>query len=151
MEIAIGSDHRGISMKQHLAAFLRQIEHGVFDVGTHDSNSVDYPDFAAQVGLKVASGKADRGVLICGTGLGMAIAANKCLGIRAAPVHDTTTAELSRRHNNINVLCIPADSIDENQATEILQIFLDTEFDGGRHERRIRKIDDLQRDPPNRS
>src|SRR5688572_15069617 len=106
MRVSLGSDHRGVHTKARLVQLLTQAGHEVSDEGTHDSQSVDYPDFALIVGRKVSQGQADRGILICGTGIGMCISANKVPGIRAACCHDEITAELSRRHNDTNVLCL---------------------------------------------
>ena len=140
MRIAIGSDHRGFQAKQHLVPFLRNLGHEVEDMGTVGVESVDYPDFAFLVCQAVTTGKADRGVLICGTNIGMCIAANKVRGIRAAPCHDTITAEMSRRHNDANVLCLSADLLGEQLMEQMVRIWLQTPFDGGRHARRVDKI-----------
>ncbi len=148
LRIAIGSDHRGKTIKERLVRLLKQQGHEVIDVGTHNSESVDYPDYAERVGAKVVCGEADRGILICGTGTGMAIAANKLPGIRAAAVYDEVTAEMSRRHNNINVLCLPANLLSESQLEKLVDIFLKTQFEGGRHERRLRKIERIEQHQP---
>jgi ribose 5-phosphate isomerase B len=140
MKIAIGSDHRGYEVKKRIIPVLRQLEHDVLDVGTNGRESVDYPDFAFQVGLAVSSGKADRGILICGTSIGMCISANKVKGVRAAPCHDSITAEMSRRHNDANVLCLSADLLGEELIDRMVRIWLQTEFEGGRHARRVEKI-----------
>ena len=143
MKIAIGSDHRGIEVKQKLIELLKRLGHEVDDEGTHSVEAVDYPDFAARVGQKVSEHKVDRGILICGTGIGMAIAANKFPGVRAAPCHDDLTAEMSRRHNDLNVLCISADMLGERLIDRMVEIWLNTEFEGGRHARRVQKISQL--------
>jgi ribose 5-phosphate isomerase B len=140
MKIAIGSDHRGFDAKRHLVSLLQQLGHEVLDVGPEGRDSVDYPDYAFQVAQAVSEGKVDRGVLICGTGIGMCIAANKVHGVRAAPCHDSITAEMSRRHNDANVLCLSADLLSEELMERMLRIWLDTAFEGGRHARRVGKI-----------
>ena len=140
MKIAIGSDHRGYDAKRRLAAVLRQMGHDVLDVGPDGKDSVDYPDFAFQVAQAVNQGRVERGILICGTGIGMCIAANKVAGIRAAPCHDCITAEMSRRHNDANVLCLSADLLGEELIDRMVRIWLDTAFEGGRHARRVEKI-----------
>ncbi len=144
MRIAIGSDHRGVVVKSKIIELLRRLGHQVDDVGTHGSESMDYPDVAAEVGQKVGSHAADRGILICGTGIGMSIAANKVPGVRAAPCHDDLTAEMSRRHNDLNVLCLSADMLGEKRIDRMVEIYLTTEFEGGRHQRRIGKISELE-------
>jgi ribose 5-phosphate isomerase B len=140
MRIAVGSDHRGVELRAKLVDFLRHLEQEVVDVGTHETTDVDYPDIAALVAQKVASHEVDRGILVCGTGVGMCIVANKIPGVRAAPCHDDITAELSRRHNDLNVLCLPGDLIGEKLADRLVEIWLTTPFDGGRHARRNQKI-----------
>jgi ribose 5-phosphate isomerase B len=140
MKIAVGSDHRGFHVKRRVLNYLREKKHEVLDVGTDSEESVDYPDFAVLVARKVAAGEADRGILICGTGIGMAMAANKFHGIRATPVHDDVTAELSRRHNDSNVLCLSADLLGERLISHIVDLWLTTEFEAGRHARRLDKI-----------
>jgi ribose 5-phosphate isomerase B len=140
MRIAIGSDHRGFEVKSRILSVLHQLGHEVYDVGTHSRDSVDYPDFAFEVARAVSEGRAERGILICGTGIGMCIAANKVRGIRAAPCHDCITAEMSRRHNDANVLCLSADLLGEELIERMVRIWLETPFDGGRHARRVEKI-----------
>lgn len=144
MRIAIGCDHRGYHVKEKIRQLVERLGHPVQDVGTNDTCSVDYPDFAADVARLVASGGAERGILICGTGIGMMIAANKIAGVRAATVHDDLTAEMSRRHNNVNVLCLSADMLGERLIDRIVEIWLATEFEGGRHARRVEKISLLE-------
>ena len=138
--IALGADHAGYGLKEALKAWL--INHGyqVLDLGTHSTESVDYPDYAALVAESVADHKVERGLLICGTGIGMCIAANKVRGARAAPCHDSITAELSRRHNDSNILCLSADLLGEELIERMIRIWLETPFDGGRHARRVEKI-----------
>lgn len=140
MKIAIGSDHRGYEAKRRLIPFVRQLGHEIIDVGTEGSESVDYPDFAFQVALRVSQGDVDRGILICGTSLGMCIAANKVKGVRATPCHDCITAEMSRRHNDSNVLCLSADLLGGELMDRMVRLWLETEFEGGRHARRVEKI-----------
>jgi ribose 5-phosphate isomerase B len=140
MKIAIGSDHRGHDAKRRIATLLPQLGHEVLDLGPDASDSVDYPDFAFQVAQAVSSGRVDRGILICGTGIGMCIAANKVKGVRAAPCHDSITAEMSRRHNDANVLCLSADLLGDELIDRMVRIWLTTEFEGGRHARRVEKI-----------
>jgi len=146
MRIALGSDHRGFNVKQKISELLRRFNHEVLDVGAHGQESVDYPDVAAVVGEKVSKGEVDRGILICGTGIGMCIAANKFSGVRAAPCHDDITAEMSRRHNDLNVLCLSADLLGEKLIDRMVEIWLNTEFEGGRHARRVEKISELEKE-----
>ncbi len=144
MKIAIGSDHRGYHLKEKLANILRTKGHEVSDEGTSVTDAVDYPDFAAIVGKKVSEGSVDRGILICGTGIGMAIAANKFPNVRAAACTDEVTAEISRRHNDLNVLCLSADMLSPRNVERMVEIWIKTEFEGGRHLRRIEKIQKLE-------
>lgn len=144
MRIAIGSDHRGFDVKLDVARRLQSLGHEVADVGTSDTESVDYPDYAVAVGTMVSQGQAERGILICGTGIGMSIAANKVRGVRAVVCHDRASAELSRRHNDANVLCLAADSFDEPQIDSMMETWLSTEFDEGRHLRRVEKIEQIE-------
>ena len=140
MRIAVGSDHRGVELRAKLVGFLQGLGQEVVDVGTHDQQEVDYPDIAALVAHKVARKEVDRGILVCGTGVGMCIAANKVPGVRAAPCHDDVTAEISRRHNDLNVLCLSSDLLGEKLADRLVEIWLKTPFEGGRHARRNQKI-----------
>ncbi len=144
MRIGIASDHRGFQMKNRLIQLVQSLGHDVTDFGPHSTDSVDYPDFARQVAEGISSGDIDRGVLICGTGIGMCITANKFDGIRAANCNDSVTAEYSRLHNDVNVVCLSADQLSDQLADQILQIWLKTEFEGGRHARRIQKISDIE-------
>ena len=144
MRIAIGSDHRGYAVKAKIIQLLKRLNHEAIDVGTHGTESVDYPDLAQQVATKVGAGEVDRGILICGSGIGMAIAANKIPGVRAAPCHDDLTAEMSRRHNDLNVLCLSADMLGEKLIDRMVEIWLNTPFEGGRHARRVEKISQLE-------
>jgi ribose 5-phosphate isomerase B len=140
MKIAIGSDHRGFDVKRRVISVLENLGHEVLDIGPQKRESVDYPDYAFQVALAVSEGRVDRGILICGTGIGMCIAANKVHGVRAAPCHDSITAEMSRRHNDANVLCLSADLLGEELIDRMVRIWLETEFEQGRHARRVEKI-----------
>lgn len=140
MRIALGADHAGVDLKDALKAHLEARGVVVIDAGTHGAASVDYPDFAQQVAHAVREGRADRGVLVCGSGIGMAIAANKVAGIRAAAIGDVTSARLAREHNDLNVLALGARLTPADVAREILDTFLDTPFAGGRHEQRVSKI-----------
>ena len=140
MKIAIGSDHRGFEVKRRIVSLLQQLGHEILDVGPPGRESVDYPDFAFQVALAVGEGRVERGILVCGTGIGMCIAANKVRNVRAAPCHDSITAEMSRRHNDANVLCLSADLLGEELIDRMVRIWLETEFEGGRHARRVDKI-----------
>ena len=146
MRIAVGTDHRGYQIRSKLIDMLERPGHEVDDVGTFTEESVDYPDIAARVAEKVSHGEVERGVLVCGTGLGMAIAANKFAGVRAAPCHDDLTAEMSRRHNDSNVLCLSSDLLGERLIDRMVELWLSTPFEGGRHARRISKISDLEHD-----
>jgi ribose 5-phosphate isomerase B len=144
MRIAIGADHRGFSIRTKVADLLRQLGHEVQDVGTFSPEAVDYPDIAAEVASRVSHGTAERGILVCGTGLGMCIAANKFPGVRATPCHDDLTAELSRRHNDSNILCLSADLLGERLIDRMIELWLNTPFEGGRHARRVEKIINLE-------
>jgi ribose 5-phosphate isomerase B len=144
MRIAIGSDHRGYHLKEQLISLLRTKGHEVEDDGTCGVESVDYPDFAAIVAKKVSEHAVDRGILICGTGIGMAITANKFPGVRAAPCNDEVTAEISRRHNDLNVLCLSADMLSPRTVERMVDVWVSTAFEGGRHERRVEKIGELE-------
>jgi ribose 5-phosphate isomerase B len=146
MRIAIAADHAGFPLKQSLAGWLCEHGHEVADLGTYSAESTDYPDYAAAVAQKVASGSADRGVLICYTGIGMSIAANKVAGIRAAVGMSHEAVRLTRSHNDANILALGARFTDVADAQQLLEIFLSTEFDGGtRHARRIAKITNIER------
>jgi ribose 5-phosphate isomerase B len=140
MKIAVGSDHRGVAVRLRIIPFLQQLGHEVLDFGPDAGSSVDYPDYAQKVARAVGAGEVERGILICGTGIGMCIAANKVHGVRAAPCHDSITAELSRSLNDANVLCLSADLLGEELIERMLKIWLVTPFDGGRHARRVEKI-----------
>ncbi len=143
-KLALGADHAGYLLKNHLAQRLAAAGHQVSDLGTHDAQSVDYPDFAAAVGRAVASGEADLGIVVCGSGIGVAIAANKVAGVRAATCNDLYTARLSRAHNDANVLAIGARVVGQGLAEEIVDAFLAAPFEEGRHSRRVDKIRHLE-------
>lgn len=147
MRISIGSDHAGFELKSKIKEFLA-IGHEVIDRGVFNLESVDYPDFAEAVAREVVSGNAERGILVCGTGIGMSIAANKVPGVRAALCHDIETARLSREHNDANILALGGRTTDPQLAIKMVQEWLVTEFNGSRHARRlekIRKIEEKQR------
>jgi len=144
MRIAIGADHRGFLAKGELIELLQQWGHQVADLGAHDSESSDYPDFAAAVGRQVGSGQVDRGILVCGSGIGVCIAANKVPGVRAGVCCDLRTAEMSRRHNDLNVLCLSADTIEKVPVEGMLRVWFETPFEGGRHARRVEKIRQME-------
>ena len=145
MEIAIGTDHAGFEFKEGLKKHLEAQGHQVTDCGAFDKQSSDYPDFALKVGEAVVSGAAERGILICGAGHGMSIAANKIPGIRAATCYDDYTARMSREHNNANVLVLPARIIALSRGQELATLFINTAFEAGRHARRLEKIHDIER------
>lgn len=140
-KIPIGADHTGFALKERLKKELEALGFEPVDVGTDSTESVDYPDYAKAVASQVGEGAVQRGVLMCGTGLGMAYAANRYAGVRAAVVWNPEIAELSRRHNDANVLILPARFVTEEQGAEILRRWIESPFDGGRHERRIAKIE----------
>lgn len=143
MRIAIGTDHRGVEIKHDLSQWLESQGHAVTDLGAHEADSVDYPDVARPVAESVAGGHADRGILLCGTGIGMAIAANKVPGVRAHSIRTAEEAEVSRKHNDLNVLCLAGERpLDELQP--LIQLFLETPFEGGRHARRVDKISEME-------
>ena len=141
MKVAVGSDHRGFHVKEKVVGLLRELAHEVIDMGVaNDEISVDYPDFGFAVAKAVGSRTVERGILICGTGIGMTITANKVFGVRAAPCHDSLTAEMSRSHNDANVMCLSADLLGEELIDHMIRIWLTTGFEGGRHQRRVEKI-----------
>lgn len=147
MKIAVGSDHAGFGLKEIIRDFLRQWGLQVEDLGTRSTDSVDYPDYAEKVGGMVRDGQADRGILVCGTGLGMCIAANKIEGIRAIQATDSEMARISRQHNDSNVLCLAGRFTAPEVARGIVKAWLDTPFEGGRHQRRVEKITRLESRP----
>lgn len=141
-KIAIGADHAGVQLKGKIIEYLKAKGYAYKDFGTFTSESCDYPVFAKEVAINVASGAFDRGILICGSGIGMSITANKVKGIRAALCWNKSTAESSRTHNDSNILCLAERQIDFNLALEMVEIWLKTEFEGGRHKLRVDKIED---------
>jgi ribose 5-phosphate isomerase B len=145
VKIVVGSDHRGYAAKERIKGLLAGKGHEVTDVGTDSTKSCDYPDPAFAGAQRVADGQADMGILLCGSGIGVCMTANKVPGVRAALCHDELTAEMSRRHNNANVLCLPADLVGEALMERMLDVWLKTPFEGGRHERRVNKIADVEK------
>jgi ribose 5-phosphate isomerase B len=144
LSVALGADHAGWELKEALKSWLMEAGYQVLDFGTHSPDSVDYPDYAQQVGEAVAVGKVDRGVLVCGTGIGMTMAANKIPGVRAALCGDAFTSRMSREHNDANVLALGGRLTDADMGRDILKIWLETDFTGGRHARRVNKIMELE-------
>jgi ribose 5-phosphate isomerase B len=144
--IAIGCDHRGFALKELIISFLKTNGYGHQDFGSYSTDPVDYPDIAQKVGEAVASGNFDQGILICNTGIGMCIAANKIRGVRAALCHNVFAAQRARQHNDANILCLGGDDVDTSSALEIVKTFLTTDFEGGRHARRVNKIIALEGD-----
>ncbi len=138
--VAIASDHAGVALKGVLVTELRALGHEVLDLGTHGTDSVDYPDFGHALAETIVAGRAERGVLVCGTGIGISIAANRHAGVRAAVCHDVTSARLAREHNDANVLALGARLIGDEVAKECLRVFLATAFPGGRHTGRVAKL-----------
>ena len=145
--IAIGCDHRGFALKELIMPFLRKSGHSYQDFGSYNTAPVDYPDIAQKVGEAVASGSFDYGILICSTGIGMCIAANKIKGVRAALCHNVFAAQRARQHNDANILCLGGEDVVTKSALEIAKTFLTTNFEGGRHTRRVNKIRALEGDP----
>jgi ribose 5-phosphate isomerase B len=139
--IVIASDHAGVDLKARLVKLIGEAGHEIRDLGPADTSSVDYPDFAHAVAETITTGEAEQGILICGTGIGMSLTANRHTGVRAALCHDAFTAEMARRHNDANVLCIGARSTGPGVAEQMVLIFLETPFEGGRHQRRVEKIE----------
>lgn len=144
MKVVIGSDHAGFDAKRRVGEALRAAGHTVLDVGTANSDSTDYPDYAEKVARAVASGAAERGILICGTGIGMSIAANKVDGVRAALCTDEFTTRMSRQHNDANVFCAGARVLPIETIERLVQLFLETPFEGGRHQGRLDKIKSIE-------
>ena len=145
MRIAVGSDHAGFALKERLRPLLEAAGHELVDVGTDSEESTDYPLYAAQAARLVADGEADRAVLACGSGVGVSIVANKVDGVRAVNAHDPDEAEMSRRHNDANVLALAGRRLEEGDVPEIVERFLATEFEGGRHQRRVGQISAVER------
>ena len=144
MKITIGSDHGAVNLKDEVKKVLAELNVEVDDVGTFGTDAVDYPDIAEKVCAAVTSGKADKGIVLCGTGIGISIAANKIHGIRCALCNDVYSAKMSRKHNDANVLAMGGRVLGFGPASEIVRAWIETEFEGGRHERRIKKISDLE-------
>lgn len=144
MRVSIGSDHRGVNLKSKIAELLSGSGHEAVDLGTNSAESCDYPDIAMAVAKSVSCGESERGILVCGTGIGMAITANKFDRIRAATCNDEVTAEMCRRHNDVNVLCLSGDMLGERNIENLMRIWMETEFEGGRHARRLDKISQLE-------
>jgi ribose 5-phosphate isomerase B len=140
MRLAFAADHAGAALKNELVEHARAAGHDVSDLGTHGAESVDYPDFGRACAERVAAGDVDRGVVVCGTGIGIAMAANRVAGVRCAVVHDVTTARLARSHNDANLLALGARVVGAQVAVDCLMAFLDTTFEGGRHQRRVGKL-----------
>ncbi len=145
MRIAVASDHAGYRLKERVTPILERAGHEVLDVGTNSEDSTDYPRFAAEAARLVAGGEAERAVLVCGSGVGVSIVANKVNGVRAVNAHDPEEAEMSRRHNDANVLALAGRALGPEDAREIVERFLATEFEGGRHERRVEQIASVER------
>lgn len=144
MKVTIGSDHAGFQVKEELKKWLKQKNVESVDMGVDSMDSVDYPDFAEKVALPILKGEAKYGILVCGSGIGMAIAANKLPGIRAATCNDQYSARVSREHNDANVLAMGAHIVDANHAKQIVDTWLKTKFQGGRHARRVKKIENIE-------
>jgi ribose 5-phosphate isomerase B len=147
MRIVVGSDHAGFHLKEHVKLALGELGHDVVDVGTETSRAVDYPRYAADAARLVADGEADRGVLACGSGVGVCIVANKVAGVRAFNAHDPSEAEMARRHNDANVVALAGARLGPSEADAIVRAFLRTEFEGGRHARRVGQIAEIEREP----
>ena len=146
MKIAIGADHAGFELKNQMGDVLRKLGHEVCDFGTNSTEAADYPDYARRVARAVASGTVERGVLVCGSGAGMSIAANKVRGVRAALGANLEEVRLTRAHNNANVLTLGARFIEPALAGELVQAFIETPFEGGRHERRVSKLSEMEKE-----
>ncbi len=142
--IALGCDHGGFALKEAIKSHLDARGVACEDFGTHTSDSVDYPRYACMVARAVASGACEMGILCCGTGIGISIAANKVAGVRAAVCHDAFTAEMTRRHNDANILCLGGRILEAKEALEMVDVFLETPFDGGRHSKRIEQISQIE-------
>jgi ribose 5-phosphate isomerase B len=142
MRIAVGSDHAGYNLKEHLASWLAESGHAVYDLGTHTSDPVDYPDYAASVAQAVLDGRADRGIIVCGSGAGASIAANKLRGIRAAVAHDSYTAHQMVEHDDVNVLCLGSRVIGEALAEDLIETFIEATF--SREDRHVRRLDKIR-------
>ena len=146
MKISTGSDHRGLHQRKIIGQTLAELGHEWVDLGTMTEEPCDYPDIAKKLGKSVTSGQTSMGILVCGTGIGMSIAANKVRGVRAAVVVDEATAKLSRQHNDANVMCLPGDNFDDDQLKQMVTTWLASEFEGGRHERRLNKVAEMEKE-----
>jgi len=144
MRIALGCDHRGLDLKHAILRFLQELNHSYHDFGCYTSDPVDYPDIAQKVGESVVSGDFDQGILICSTGIGMSIAANKIRGVRAALCHDVFAARRARQHNDANILCLRGENTQIDSTIEIVKTYLSTDFEGGRHIPRLNKVKALE-------
>ena len=144
MKIAVSNDHRGIRSSEQVRAILAQLGHECLDLTVKEEQAVDYPDYAYEASMAVANGKAQRAILVCGTGIGMCIAANKVKGIRAALCYDELAAKISRQHNDANVLCMSGDLLGPSMLRKIVEVWLSTDFEGGRHLRRVKKIQAIE-------
>ena len=144
MRIVIASDHRGYAMKEQIRTIVSELGHELIDLGCFDEQPVDYPELAYAAGVAVVNREAERAILICSSGMGMCIAANKVKGIRAVTCYDQLNARISRTHNNANILCLPGDLVGLDELRKIMDVWLNTEFDGGRHERRLKKIEVIE-------
>lgn len=145
MKIALACDHGGLNLKNKISAYLKEHNHEVVDFGTNTTDSCDYPDYALPAAEAVACGDCDRGIVVCSTGIGVSIVANKVPGVRCAHCHDVYCAEFTRRHNNANMLALGEKVVGEGYALMIVEAFLSTEFEGGRHERRVNKITEIEK------
>jgi len=146
MKIAVASDHRGFVIKEKIMRMIDAMGHEASDYGPPTPEAVDYPEFASKVAKAISEKTIDRGILICGSGIGMCIVANKFDGVRAAPCHDDLTAEMSRLHNDANVLCLSADLLGDRLVNRMVEIWLSTEFEGGRHARRLERISEIEKE-----
>ena len=145
MKIALGCDHNGLLLKQAIIQLLKEMNHEAVDLGCYDTTSVDYPDVAKAVAQAVAQGQCQHGMLVCGTGIGMSMAANKVKGVRAALCHDVFSARRAREHNDANVLCMGGQVVGVGPALEVVKSYLSVAFEGGRHARRVGKIVDMEK------
>jgi ribose 5-phosphate isomerase B len=145
MKLAVASDHGGFSLKESILQSLKQKKIEILDLGNHGTESVDYPDYAIKVAEMVSEGKADAGLLMCGTGIGMCIVANKFKNVRAAVVSDPYSAKMAKEHNNANILCVGGRVVDPQKAEEIVRAWLEAKFEGGRHDRRLDKIREIEK------
>ena len=143
MKIAIGADHAGFGLKEDVLGLLKRLDHEIIDCGTYNTESVDYPDFGEKVSKMVSAGEVERGVLICGTGIGMSMVANKFPNVRAALCNDLFSARMSRLHNDANIIVLPARFISQEEALQFVRVFFTTEFEGGRHQQRVEKINNV--------